>query len=271
MDLEIGRAPSGRPLRWRKSSMDRSFVASALAQAVADHGRGRLAAGDQVTMESYLGWWLANVARPRVEERIWIGYEQQVRLRLVPALGGVRLQKLAAVHVDAFYANLARAGVSRRLIQHTQAVLHAALQDALKRDLVGRNVAGLVELPAPPHRARPILTVEQARALIAGVEGAPLGGLHVLALTTGLREGELFGLAWEDVDWQAGVVLLRHNLTWLRGRGPALKVPKSGRGRAVVLTPQGLVALRRRQVAQAAERLAGGRAWSNPWNLIFTN
>ncbi|MHB1133216.1 MAG: site-specific integrase [Chloroflexota bacterium] len=132
-------------------------------------------------------------------------------------------------------------------------------------------MAGLVELPAPPHRARPILTVEQARALIAGVEGAALGGLHVLALTTGLREGQLFGLAWEDVDWQAGVVLLRHNLTWLRGRGPALKVPKSGRGRAVVLTPQGLAALRRRQVAQAAERLAGGRAWSNPWHLIFTN
>ncbi|MHB1133215.1 MAG: hypothetical protein ACYC4L_12635 [Chloroflexota bacterium] len=55
VELEIGRYPSGRPLRWRKSSMDRSVVASALAQAVADHGRGRLAASDQVTMESYLG------------------------------------------------------------------------------------------------------------------------------------------------------------------------------------------------------------------------
>ncbi|MGH8903791.1 MAG: tyrosine-type recombinase/integrase [Egibacteraceae bacterium] len=123
-----------------------------------------------------------------------------MRVHAVPAIGRVRLSKLAPQHLQRLYADRLTAGVSAQSVVHLHRTLHRALGQALKWGLVARNIATLVD---PPRVARPEiepLSAEEARRLLEAAKGDRLEALYVVALTTGLRRGELLGLRWSDVD-----------------------------------------------------------------------
>src|SRR5947209_5887662 len=97
-----------------------------------------------------------------------------------------------------------------------QAALSSALENALKEGLVARNVAKLVALPRIERYEAQVLTVEQAQALLEAARGSRLDALLLVALTTGLRRGELLALRWSDTDLERGVLPVRRTLTWVR-------------------------------------------------------
>jgi integrase len=112
------------------------------------------------------------------------------------------------------------------------------------------------------------LSPTQARTLLDAVEGNRLEALYVLAVTTGMRQGELLGLGWEDVDPEAGTVRVRRTLTLAKG-GPRLTEPKTkGSRRSIRLTASAVEALVRHRVRQDSEGAAAGGKW-NDWDLVF--
>jgi integrase len=124
----------------------------------------------------------------------------------VPALGHIRLSKLTPQHVQQFYAQKLATDLSPTTVRHMHATLHRALGYAVKQGLVPRNVTHAVEAPRMRHAEMQVLNAGQARTFLAVSRSERLHALFVLALATGMRQGELQALRWRDVDLTCGMV-----------------------------------------------------------------
>jgi integrase len=117
-----------------------------------------------------------------------------VRLHLVPALGHVKIKAITPAYVQGLYSSKISSGLSPRTVQLIHTTLHKALKQAVKWGLIAHNVTEAVEAPRPAKSAKKEmhpLTAGQVRDLLEAVHGDRLETLYVLAVTTGLREGEL--------------------------------------------------------------------------------
>jgi len=172
--------------------------------------------------------------------------------------------------VQAFLNAKSAAGLSPRTVQYIRAILRRALGQALKWSLVTRNVAALVDPPRSVSKQVVPLTASQARAFIEFTQADRLGPLFHVAIASGLRQGELLGLRWEDVDFDAGTLTVRYTLQRVEGR-PQLMEPKTPLSRRTVTLPASAVgALRSQRRRQLEARLLAGDGWQD-WNLVFTS
>ena len=149
------------------------------------------------------------------------------------------------------------------------AVLHRALGQAVKWGILARNPADAVDPPRHRYKEMKALSPEEAVRFLEAAKEDRLFGLYVLAVSRGLRQGELLGLKWSDIHFTEGTVQIRRTLAWVDGGFQFLdpKTPKSRR--TVVLPAIALSALKKHRAAQAAERLILGEAWADP-ELVFT-
>jgi integrase len=223
-----------------------------------------------LTVEEFLSRWLADV-RPSLRPRTWERYEQYARLHAVPSIGRIRLSALGPDDVQHLYAERLAAGCSPTTVLHLHRFLHRALDRAVRRGLVARNVTDLVDPPRMARAEFDTLSVEEVRRLLAAAAGDRLEALYVLAVTTGLREGELLALRWSDVDLESGSLRVRGSLQPVRGRGLVTLEPKTPRSRRQVVLPRVAVeALVRHRRAQDGERRAAGARWRD-LGLAFPN
>lgn len=206
---------------------------------------------DKLTTGVWLERWLEESARVTVRETTYIQYKAQVQNHVTPALGRIPLRKLSPDHVAKFYSDLEKNGVSASIREAIHLRLHRALAVALKRGLVLRNVTDAVDRPKRRSNPMRALSVEQARNFLDIARGDRLYPLYVLAVTTGLRQGELFALRWSDVNLETGVVSVRGTLKIVKGR-VYVDEPKTAKGRRRVdLGPDAVEVLRQHRATQA--------------------
>jgi integrase len=247
----------------------RAEVAAKLAGALKAHGDGLPVRFERQRFEAYIDGWLAGV-RSSLKQRTWTRYEQLMRCHAVPVLGKQPLEKITPQQVQRLYGEVQAAGSSPGTVRQMHAVLHKAFKQAVLWNLVPRNVLDAVVPPKPRRRQMATLDPEQARRLLAAVEGDRYEALFVLALTTGMRQGELLGLRWQDVELDHGTLRIQASMQRTKD-GFALSDPKTNRSRRqVILTDSAKASLRRHRVDQAARRLLVGAVWLDQ-NLVFTN
>lgn len=182
------------------------------------------------------------------------------RLYLKPALGRISLTKLQPEDIGRMLRDLtARGDLSPTTVRYACRVLRIALGRALKTGRVGRNVAVLVDLPRRASFEPQPLSVDQVRAFRDSIAGDPLGPLYLLAIATGMRQGELLALRWRDVDLDQGTIVVRHTL--LRGVRE-LADPKTERANRTLRIGQEVVtSMRDHRRMQLMKRLAVGSRW----------
>ena len=231
-----------------------------------DHGMAPV--GEQETVGTFLRRWL-EVRKTGIRPRTYESYEQVVRTHVLPSLERFRLAKLTPLDVSTWMNARLAAGVGARTVLYARTVLRAALNQALRWELVTRNVAALTD--PPRHRPRQIepLTSEQAKTLLSALAGHRLEALFTVAVGLGLRRGEALGLSWDAVDLDAGVLTVRRTLE-RAGAEPRFGEPKSARGNRTIMLPRlvadALYAHRKRQLE---ERLSAGAQWRDS-GLVFT-
>ncbi len=268
-EVYIGVDADGKRQVLRFSSLKQEEVTKWLTKQLNDLNLGRAAAVTRQSLGEFLDEWIAS--KRNLSERVRLDYERVIRIHIKPALGHVKLSRLAPADVRRLYAAKADAGLSNSRVRMIHAVLHKALADAEKWGKVGRNVADLVEAPKVPEGEMRALDLEQARAFVAAVKGDPLEALYILALTTGMRQGELLGLKWSAIDWHNSLLSVQRSLTRITGKGLVLKENKTKKSRrAVELSPFALEALRRHAERQDALRREAGATWQQT-GLVFTN
>jgi integrase len=207
----------------------------------------------------YLRSWideLRDATRRRPRPRTLEHYRHVVEAKVIPALGDIRLDRLTPRHVQGW---LDAIDESPRSVHHYRAVVRRALNIAVRHQLLAYNPAIQVEMPEIPQFEGAPLTAAEARSLFAATRTDRLGALWRLAIDTGLRESELLGLAWEDVDLAAGTIRVAHQL-WRSEGAWHLVAPKSGTKRETIhLMPSTIDALRDHQRRMAAERTPAWR------------
>jgi integrase len=215
------------------------------------------------SLSAYLAAWISGV-RATLAPATWRRYEQIVRIWLVPNLGKARLDRLTVAEVRSYLYALP---LHPQTVSHHRAVLRKALADAVTEGLLTRNVAALAKPPTVPRNERRWLSGEELRALFDATAGTPLHALWVLAGTTGLRSAELLGLAWGDVDLDAGALRVRHTLHRHLGQW-VFRPTKTRATRAVPLPEYAVRALRAHKSRQTEEALREGV--SGVRGLVFT-
>ncbi len=161
-------------------------------------------------------------------------YHGIVNNHLIPALGKIKLNELHPQHIQALYKKLWEQGKSPRTIQVIHSVLRRALGVAERQGLIVRNPAKVVEPLKVPHKEMLILDDNQVRQLMIAAQESRFENLYYLAVTTGLRQGELLGLKWIDVDWASGNIHVRRQLQRITGEGMKFTEPKTRSGRRMV-------------------------------------
>jgi integrase len=220
-------------------------------------------------VDEYLRYWLEQVAKPSVRRTTYNKYETFIRLYLAPGLGRKRLEKLTTADVRAFLNAQRDDGVSAHKMQAMHAVLRNALQNAMREDLVARNVAALVRIPQAGPREFTPWSVDEAVSFLDAARRHPLHAAFVLVLALGLRRGEVLGIPWEQVDLENGTVRVRQQLQRVDGELRLTQVKTRRSGRMVPLPDLCVRALRRRKAEQGADRLAAGEQWQET-GLVFT-
>lgn len=219
-----------------------SFTADTLAEAqalAAAAFRQAAAPTEPVEVEPTVRDWLAEwLARKQstVRSQTYLAYELHARRHIVPILGDVQLDRLTVAHLDRLHAQLART-VSGTTARHVHMTLNAALNDAARR---GHRVANvLAAVPAPRRSTREIetLTREEVDALLAAARNDPFEALYVLAVTLGMREGELLGLCWQDIDLERRRLVVRGNATRALDGTRVVSAPKTRSGRRTLVLP----------------------------------
>jgi integrase len=234
-----------------------------------EHGASSSYLGDKQTVEQYLISWLETI-KHTVRPATWRFYHDYVRLHIVPVLGKHLLTKLTAQQIQAFYAQKLAEGQSATSVHHMHSTLHRAFNKALRLGLVLRNVTDLVESPSLRRHAYTTFTPEQSRTFLEVLVGDPFEALYVLAITTGMRRGELLALRWRDVDFDQGVLHVSATLHFVQG-GPVFAEPKTDYSRRqIALTVLALEKLKQHRLQQEEIRKACS-VWDDSLDLVFPN
>jgi integrase len=266
--LDVGEDASGRRRRTKVSGRTRAEVAAKLRELQRDVEDGVSSTGRQVTVAVLCEEWLrqrsGELSGNTLDVREWA-----VRLHLVPSLGARRVRELTADDVARFLQTKATAGYSRATLDKLRGVLVQVLRHAERQGLIARNVAALVPTPAGPKAQGRSLTIEQAHALLAASRGHPLEAAIVVALTCGLRPGELLALLWSDVDLDNGLLRVRQAVVRVGGRVKLGSTKTTASRRQLRLPATTVEALRQHSVRQGDQRQALGEHWQYN-GLVFT-
>jgi integrase len=209
-------------------------AAEKLTKAMSDRDGGLVFDVGNLKLGDYLDHWLPDIPGT-VRQGTWERYEQIVRVHLKPTVGRIKLKNLTPTHVHGVYREKLDSGSSPRTVQYIHTTLRKALQDAVSDELIPRNVADGIKAPRPKRKEINPLNPDQAKEFLQAVCGDRFEALYVLAVHCGLRQGELLGLNWADVDLKAGKLRVRRTLSLTRS-GHVYEQPKNWKGRSIELT-----------------------------------
>lgn len=231
-------------------------------------------APDKTTITDYIRGWLANDTdlSPKTVER----YRQLAEQQIIPHLGAIVLQNLRPAKVAEWHAALLKGGgkggrpLSARTVGHAHRVLHRGFERALRLEIIPRNVCAVIPPPKVQAAEVEILTAEQMAKVLGALDGHPLHPIVAVALGTGMRRGEMCGLAWGAVDLERAAVRVERSLEETAA-GLRFKEPKTRHGRRTVSIPANVVeALRAHRRQQNEQRLLFGLGGSTASDLVFT-
>jgi integrase len=265
--------PPGAP---RKQVTRSGFTTKAEAQEAINRVQraartNEYVAPSSLTLSEYIeNQWLPSV-EPQLRPSTSSSYSDNLRLHVLSALGDIPLQTIEVVDVDRLYSNLllsgradGRGGLSQRTVRYIHTILNRLVKDAMRWQLVDRNV---IDLATPPrHRdaqaqEMSIWSSVEVRKFLDDTSQHRLHPLFALAFATGLRRGEVVGLEWGDIDLNEGRMQVNRSIVSV-GYQLIESPPKTASGhRRLAIDQETVAVLKRLRHSQTEERLASGTGW----------
>jgi integrase len=204
-------------------------------------------------------------------------YQRIADLYISPHLGSVLVSDLRPVRISGWVGMLLSSGgrggkpIAGKTARHAFALLNAALRWGVKMEVVGRNACEAANRPKAARSTAKALSISEIGALSSMARGTRWETFIAIALMLGARRGEVLALTWNDVDLDAGRVIIRASLSQTKG-AIALKTTKTDRVRTVPISASTVAAFRKQHAQQAADKLLIGEAYRVDLTLpIFTD
>ncbi|WP_436787911.1 tyrosine-type recombinase/integrase [Yinghuangia sp. YIM S10712] len=295
--VTVGVKDNGKPDRRHVSSRSRAETVEKVRKLEKARDAGQVRkAGKPLTLEAWLTRWTGELLPLAVDngllsENTVAGYEVAVRVHLIPRLGAHRLTRLEPVHLERCYAAMIKAGSAPATANQAHRTLRVALGEAVRHGLLTDNVAKNAKPPQPgEHEVEPYTVEEIQQILLMAAKGRN-AARWVIALALGLRQGEVLGLMWTDIDLDTGILYVRrsrlrpkyaHGCGDTCGRKPGYcpqrvqarretKDTKSRAGRRAIGLPDELLKLLvRHRELQDTERETARQMWTET-GYVFTS
>lgn len=277
IDVYLGRDPkTGKRIRDTHTFIGKFKAAEKEERRLLrERDQGLYAAPSHETVDEYLTRWLREYVKPNLSGNTYEGYARCVNRYIIPNVGEVKLSKLRPQHISAMYAKLreqpARGGgkLSGHTILHAHRVLREALKHAVQEDhSLAVNPCDAVKPPRREEKEMKTITETQTAMLLQGLQGTRYHAPVMLAVSCGLRRGELLGLRWQDVDLDTGKLSVRQALEQTK-EGIKAKRPKTKKSERLISMPAFAVAvLKTHKAEQNARKLEQGNTWK-AHDLVF--
>lgn len=228
--------------------------------------------GAKTTYGEFLTEWLTT-SKQRLTAGTHYSYSQLAKKYILPALGNVRLRDLNPSAIQRFYNQKVTEGVGLRTVQKTHVVIHASLNAALKMGLIGRNPDDATQPPKPTHKEMRFLTQDEVKRLLETAKQIDDRhyALYFIAIVTGMRQGELLGLKWENVDLEKGILNIKFSMTRLPGGSLKMQKPKTKSSeRSVKLGKESIAVLEEQKGRLKLEKAKSNGYWQETGH-VFTS
>ncbi len=243
-----------------------------LEKAWLEKQQGILATGPNQKLKDYLEQWLEEVHKPPIIRlSSHVKYRGLLRNQIIPALGHLQLRRVTPQHLQLFYNNLLKNGLSSSVVQSIHGLLHKAFDNAIRWNLIARNVCDLVS--PPPLRTKEIqpLSMDQARILLEAAKEHNLETFLIVVLATGMRHGEMRGLRWHDIQFEEQCLYVRRTVSRIAGYGYVEGDPKTAKGKRKIILPDFVISqLKKHRIQQAERKQKAGEKWQER-DLVFCN
>ncbi|MBR5091473.1 MAG: site-specific integrase [Ruminiclostridium sp.] len=224
-----------------------------------------------IKFEDFAEQWFSEYARPNLRNT---SYERmlQLRDRVYPAIGHLRLDKVTTRHIQKFINDLALNGrskktgkpLSRKTAVHHLSFISDVFGYAVRIGMLSDNPASRVFVPKGEKHEKSIYTLDEIRLLLQLLETAPTKyrAFFTLAIYTGFRRGELLGLEWKDIDWETGVIRVRRTSNYTAEKGTYTDTTKTKKSIRDMKLPVFVIDLLKAfKSEQDAERKRIGTKW----------
>lgn len=229
-----------------------------------------------MTVKDWVNQWLEQ-ARPRLSPKTHYRYAELAEDYIIPRLGQILLSDLKPLHIQNMYTSLLKegrkdgkpGGLSSTTVRHIHALLHCILKAAVKLQIIRHNPADAAEAPRMKCAEPVVFTGEQVAKMLTEARNTPHYAPLLLAITTGMRRGEIYGLRWQDVDLEKGLITVRQTISYTPRDGIFFKAPKTAHSRRQIPLPRITVeALREHRIQQAKRKLILGAGYHD-LDLVF--
>ncbi len=271
---------TGKQVQKSVSGKTQKEVAQKLKELTAALDAGTYIAPSKVTVGQWLDLWQQDYLVD-VRPSTVTSYEAIIRNHIKPKIGAIRLDSLTTQDIQEFYNRLRfstenRKALSAKTIKNIHGILHHALQQAMLNNYIRTNPSNSCVIPRVTKKKVKPLNEYQIADFLKAIKGHKYENLFLVALFTGIRQGEICGLQWECVNFDDGTILIDKQLQSLRGktRGDSEKyilVPtKNGKERTITAAPYVMELLWKTKQSQNANRKTWGKAFQEN-DLVFTD
>ena len=231
---------------------------------------GSYVAKDKETVAEFMTRWMETYAVTNCELKTQQGYRTVIAGYIVPSLGKIRLQRLAAPQIQALYADMTQRGLSATSVVSVHHVLNEALGHAVKWGTIAKNVAVGTSPPRIVREQVEMWSVPEINQFLTAAVADRFFPVYRLAVLTGLRRSEIFGLKWDAVDLATSTLRVTRILQRITGLGLVEGRPKTARSRrSFDLAPAAVALLHGVRGTQMEQRLEYGDLWNNTGH-VFT-
>ncbi|MED0678736.1 site-specific integrase [Aneurinibacillus thermoaerophilus] len=266
--IDIGRDPETGKRKQKTVSgfKTKKEAEKACAEMIAQIENGDYIESSKDTLGHFLTEWLNTSAKQTMRTTTHDTYTRCVNHRINPELGHIKLSELKPMHVQKFYSKLLNEGVTGEYIRFLHAILRSALNTAVKWQLLQKNIMTNVQPPRLSRKEKATWTAEQARQFLAFAreKGTRRYIVYLLAIYTGMRRGEIFGLRWKDIDFENGKISINQTLSWVSGKGLIFQEAKTKRShRSISISDFVIQELKNHKLQQRKEKLQMGEAYKD--------
>ncbi len=246
IELDKDPATGKRRQQWVTVRGSKKNAEKKLSELLRQLDTGSYIQPGKTTMADYLDRWLAEYVKPNLSPRSYERYADIVKRCFTPKLGNVLLTQLKADRLQRLYTDWLDSGLSARTVRYHHAVIHKALELALKAGQVSRNVADAVNVPRIKQGEMRTWDEQELSAFLEAARATPYYELFYLALYTGMRRSELLALRWQDIDLVFGQVSISRSIHLLKDGSYVFTQPKSAKSRRTIALPPSAVLLLKR-------------------------
>lgn len=261
--VDTGRDENGkRKQKWYSGYKTKKEAEKALADIIVKVEKGEYFEPEKMTLAEYLDYWLETYAKTNVAPSTYKRYCEFAK-HIKTGLGQIMLPKLKPAHIQNFYSKLLETDLSKSTVLKIHRMLHLALKHAVNWQIIISNPADAVTPPRSDKVEMHVWDVETANKFLRDITDTPVYIPVLLALQTGMREGEICGLKWENVDLKQGFLTVKYTMQRINGV-LTLKDTKTAKSkRTIVLMDYTVQALKEHKKKQNEVKLMMGRAYND--------